>query len=73
MIRQSIATSANNYSSDDEEKTLPIGIATTFHERLLDQLHLRSMTEHEYLICEHLIGSLDDSGYLRRELIAAGG
>ncbi|NQV52358.1 MAG: RNA polymerase factor sigma-54 [Flavobacteriales bacterium] len=61
---------ANNYSSDDEERTIPIGITTTFHERLLDQLHLRSMSEHEYLICEHLIGSLDDSGYLRRELIA---
>lgn len=61
---------ANNYSSDDEEKTIPITTSTTFHDRLLDQLHMRSMSEQEYLICEHLIGSLDDSGYLRREIIA---
>lgn len=61
---------ANNYSSDDEEKSVPIGTTSTFHDRLLDQLHLRRMTEQEYLICDHLIGSLDDSGYLRREVVA---
>lgn len=61
---------ANNYSSDDEEKSVPIGTSTTFHERLLAQLNLNSLTEHEAVVCEQLVGSLDDSGYLRRELSA---
>lgn len=61
---------ASNYSSDDEERSVPIGTSTTFHERLLDQLHLRRLNEDQLMICEHLIGSLDDSGYLRREVMA---
>jgi RNA polymerase sigma-54 factor len=61
---------ANNYSADDEERSMPVGSTSTFHDRLLDQLHLSTLTEHEYLIAEHLIGSLDDSGYLRREVVA---
>lgn len=59
---------ANNYSSDDEDKSVPIGTASTFHDRLLSQLNLSRLTEQEAIICEHLVGSLDDSGYLRREL-----
>lgn len=61
---------ANNYSKDDEDKQHPIGTVSTFHDRLLDQLHLRNLSETEETVCEHLIGSLDDSGYLRREISA---
>lgn len=58
----------NNYSKDDEDKQLPIGTVSTFHDRLLTQLHLRDLDDTEEQICEHLIGSLDDSGYLRRDI-----
>lgn len=61
---------ANNYSKDDDDKTIPIGSSTTFHDRLIEQLHLRQMDDKHLLICEHIIGSLDDSGYLRREVAA---
>ncbi|MEX2596640.1 MAG: RNA polymerase factor sigma-54 [Salibacteraceae bacterium] len=61
---------ANNYSSDDEDRSVPIGVSSSFHERLLNQLYTRKLTEKETTICEHLIGSLDDSGYLRREVSA---
>ncbi|GAB5539986.1 MAG: hypothetical protein Salg2KO_20890 [Salibacteraceae bacterium] len=61
---------ANNSSKDDDDKSVPFGAASTFHDRLIAQLHLRSMSDKQLLICEHLIGSLDDSGYLRRELSA---
>ena len=61
---------ASNYSKDDEDKRLPIGSASTFHERLLDQLNLKRLDDKQHIICEHLIGSLDDSGYLRREVSA---
>lgn len=59
---------ANNYSKDDDDKTMPIGTVSTFHDRLTSQLSLRNLTEKQFTICEHLIGSLDDSGYLRREV-----
>ncbi|MEZ4721508.1 MAG: RNA polymerase factor sigma-54 [Flavobacteriales bacterium] len=61
---------ANNYSKDDEDRRMPIGNSSTFHDRLIEQLHLRNLNETEFAICEHLIGSLDDSGYLRREVSA---
>lgn len=61
---------ANNYSKDDEDKRMPIGSASTFHDRLSAQLHLRSLNDKQMAICEHLIGSLDDSGYLRRGIMA---
>lgn len=61
---------ANNYSKDDEEHTLPIGMVSTFHDRLIAQLNLRSLSEQEFAIAEHLIGSLDDSGYLRRDILS---
>lgn len=61
---------ANNYSKDDEDKSMPIGSASTFHDRLIAQLHLRKLDDKQMAICEHLIGSLDDSGYLRRDIIS---
>lgn len=63
---------ANNYSKDDDDKTIPIGSASTFHDRLVAQLHLRNLGEKQMAICEHLIGSLDDSGYLRRDISSVG-
>ena len=61
---------ANNYSKDDEDKSIPIGSASTFHDRLISQLNLRNLDEKQMAICEHLIGSLDDSGYLRRDIVS---
>jgi RNA polymerase sigma-54 factor len=61
---------ANNYSKDDEDKRIPIGSASTFHDRLITQLNLRKLDEKQLAICEHLIGSLDDSGYLRRDIVS---
>jgi RNA polymerase sigma-54 factor len=57
---------ANNYSKDDDDKRMPLGSSNTFHDRLIEQLQFRNLEENDRFICEHLIGSLDDSGYLRR-------
>lgn len=57
---------ANNYSSDDEDKSVPYAAGTTFHQFLLNQLHTISLNESEMAIAEFLIGSIDDSGYIRR-------
>jgi len=62
--------STNNRSKDEEDKVIPIAIGTTFHEILLSQLGLQLLDERQFLIAEFLIGSIDDDGYLRRELTA---
>ena len=63
-------TQVNNYSADDEHKTIPIPVRKTFHETLNNQLGLLNLGDHEYLVAQHLIGNIDDDGYLRRSLDA---
>ena len=60
----------SNHSKDDEDKQIPLSGGKTFHERVENQLSLQNLSEKEFQIGQHLIGSLDDSGYLRRELSA---
>ena len=59
---------ANNYSSDDEEREIPISMGQSFQELLLTQLGLQDIDDHAYIVAENLIGNLDESGYLRREI-----
>lgn len=63
-------TDSNNYSADEEEKTIPIAMENSFHEYLEEQLGLLNLNEREELIAKQIIGSIDDDGYLRREPIA---
>jgi len=60
----------NNKGRDEDEKDIPFSGGSTFHERLSSQINLHQLSEKEEVIAEHLIGSLDDSGYLRRDLQA---
>ncbi len=57
-----------NYPEMDEQKTLPYKVETSFHELLLDQLGMLSLDEKSYKIAEQIVGSIDDDGYLRREI-----
>jgi len=61
-------TQANNYSSDDEEKTMPYAAGTSFTQHLVNQLNTYRLSDEEYSIAEFLVGSVDESGYIRREL-----
>ena len=62
-------TQANNYSSDDDEKNVPYAAGTSFHQSLKNQLNTYSLDEEERAIAEFLVGSIDDSGYIRRDVI----
>jgi len=62
-------TQANNYSSDDEEKNVPYAAGTSFHQSLVNQLNTFNLDEEERAIADFLVGSIDDSGYIRREII----
>jgi RNA polymerase sigma-54 factor len=60
--------SANNYSTDDEEKEIPYASGTSFNQYLLQQLNTFSLSEEEHDIAKFLIGSVDESGYIRRDI-----
>jgi RNA polymerase sigma-54 factor len=60
---------ANNYSADDEEKNVPYAAGTSFHQSLKNQLNTFNFNDEELAIAEFLVGSIDDSGYIRREII----
>ncbi len=61
-------TQANNRSADDEEKVIPIASGDSFQEMLIGQINLRLLSEKQKQIATYIIGNLDDSGYLRREV-----
>ncbi len=60
---------ANNHSADDESKTIPYASGTSFTQLLTDQLNTFSLENQDYEIAKFLIGSIDDSGYIRRSLL----
>ena len=62
-------TQANNYSADDEEKNVPYAAGTSFHQSLKNQLNTYSFDDEERSIAEFLVGSIDDSGYIRRDIL----
>lgn len=61
--------SANNYSADDETYEAPIVARLDLSDVLHEQLALRSVSPQKEALCKYLIGTLDDDGYLRRELV----
>lgn len=61
-------TKDDNYPEMDDQKVIPIRVETSFHELVLNQLGMLELDERSYRIAEQVVGSLDDDGYLRREL-----
>ena len=57
---------SNNYSSDDQERTIPVSGGISFHQHLSQQVGNLILSEDEFQIAEFIIGSIDESGYLRR-------
>lgn len=63
--------STYEYNPDeDERKEIPFSVGQTFHETLITQLGLQKLNERQILIAGFIIGNLDDSGYLQRDLSA---
>ena len=59
---------ANNYSKDDRQRPVYITGGRSLHEFLEEQLGFRNLTPHEQTVGKYLIGSIDEDGYLRRDL-----
>ena len=62
-------TKANNYSSDDEMYEAPVLVSESFHDSLISQLRLRDLSSEELELVVYLVGTIDDDGLLRRDLI----
>lgn len=60
----------DNYPEADEKHSLPFKVENTLHEYLLDQLRMLNLNDKEEKIAEQIVGSIDDDGYLRREISA---
>lgn len=63
-------TQVSNKSKDDEERVIPLSVESTFQERLTDQLHLLDLDDIQFQIADTIIGNLDESGYLNRDIEA---
>jgi len=59
---------ANNYSADDEEKSVPYASGTSFGQFLKTQLQTYRLSDIDRQIAEFLVGSVDESGYIRRSI-----
>ena len=61
-------TQTSNYSPDDDEKSIPYAAGTSFNQYLISQLNTVYLSDEEWAIAEFLVGSVDESGYIRRPL-----
>jgi RNA polymerase sigma-54 factor len=61
-------TQVNNNGPDDETREIPFSAGVSFQEYLVDQIGLRNLTAHEQQLARHIIGNIDDDGYLMRDL-----
>ncbi|MEO1484724.1 MAG: RNA polymerase factor sigma-54 [Bacteroidota bacterium] len=61
-------TQTSNYSADDDEKSIPYASGISFNQYLLNQLNTVNLNDDEWAIAEFLVGSIDESGYIRRPL-----
>ena len=60
--------SSNNYSADDDDKQTPYASGTSFNQFLQQQLNTFRLDEEAFEIAQFLVGSVDESGYIRREI-----
>ena len=57
---------SNNYNNQENETTVPVSSGMSFHQYLSQQIGNLILSEKEMIIAEFIIGSIDESGYLRR-------
>ncbi|MFT3902812.1 MAG: RNA polymerase factor sigma-54 [Niabella sp.] len=57
----------DDHYSDEENKQLPIRTETSFYDVLQHQIGMLNLQDNELRIAEHVIGSIDEDGYLRRD------
>ena len=58
----------NNYSKDDKQRPVTFTEGLSLQEYLMEQLRYRNLNDNERKVAEFLVGSIDEDGYLRRDM-----
>ncbi len=58
----------NNYSKDDKQRPVYLTEGRSLQEYLVEQLGFRNLSERDMRLAVYLVGSIDEDGYLRRDL-----
>jgi RNA polymerase sigma-54 factor len=53
---------------EEEDRDMPIPMASSLHEQLMSQLDFLGLDDHKYNIGKQLVGSIESDGYIRRDL-----
>ncbi|WP_296700749.1 RNA polymerase factor sigma-54 [Algoriphagus sp.] len=59
-----------NYNPDEEDREIPISSQSSLHEQLVSQLNFLKLDDRQRIIGHQLIGSIENDGYIRRDLDA---
>jgi len=59
-----------NSSKDDKVTDIPFSDGTSFHEYLQEQVRMEMFDSRENILAEHIIGNIDEDGYLRRDILS---
>jgi RNA polymerase sigma-54 factor len=57
-----------NYGEGEEKTPMAIQVESNLHDLLVDQLSLLELDERKRKVAEQIVGSIDEDGYLRREI-----
>lgn len=60
----------NNYSKEDKQRPVYLSEGRSLQEYLVEQLGYRSLSEREMRLAVYIVGSIDEDGYLRRDLLS---
>ena len=58
----------NNFSKDDKQRPVYLTEGRSLQEYLIEQLRYRNLSERDMRLAVYLVGSIDEDGYLRRDL-----
>ena len=58
----------NNWGKDERPEYNTFSVKQSFTQSLQEQLGYRNLTEHQRTVASFIIGSLDEDGYLRRDI-----
>jgi RNA polymerase sigma-54 factor len=64
----SYKTQSEGDGDDDDDREMPLPMGTSLHETLMTQLGFLGLNERQLIIGKQLIGSIEEDGYIRRDM-----
>jgi RNA polymerase sigma-54 factor len=64
----SYKTQTEGDGEDDDDREMPVPMGTSLHETLMTQLGFLGLNDRQLIIGKQLIGSIEEDGYIRRDM-----